>query len=76
VEVNTAGLRKPIGEIYPSLPLLQACRRRGVPATYGSDAHAPGEVGHGAQAARELLALAGYDSLVVFRGRVAHEVAL
>jgi histidinol-phosphatase (PHP family) len=76
VEVNTAGLRKPIGEIYPSLPLLQACRRRGVPATCGSDAHAPGEVGNGAQAARELLALAGYDSLVVFRGRVAHEVAL
>ena len=76
VEVNTAGLRKPVGEIYPSLGLLQACRRRGVPATLGSDAHSPGEVGMGFDAASGLLAEAGYDSLVVFRDRVPFEVAL
>lgn len=76
VEVNTAGLRKPVGEIYPALGLLRACRRRGVPATTGSDAHAPGEVGAGLVAARDLLREAGYDSLVVFRNRVAEEVAL
>jgi histidinol-phosphatase (PHP family) len=76
VEVNTAGLRKPVGEIYPALRLLKACRRRGVPATMGSDAHAPGEVAAGAEEAQELLAEAGYRSLVVFRGRVPVEVAL
>jgi histidinol-phosphatase (PHP family) len=76
VEVNTAGLRKPVGEIYPSLRMLQACRRHGVPATTGSDAHAPGEVGAGLGSGRELLRAAGYDSLVVFRKRVAEEVAL
>jgi histidinol-phosphatase (PHP family) len=76
VEVNTAGLRKPVGEIYPSLRMLQACRRRGVPATLGSDAHAPHEVGAGLAEAGELLAEAGYDSVVVFRKRVAREVAL
>lgn len=76
VEVNAAGLRKPVGEIYPSLPLLQACRRRGVPATFGSDAHAPGEVANGMAEGSELLRAAGYDSLVVFRGRVPEEVAL
>ncbi len=76
VEVNAAGLRKPVGEIYPSLGLLAACRRRGVPATFGSDAHAPGEVGNGIGEGRELLRAAGYDSLVVFRGRTPQEVAL
>ena len=76
VEVNTAGLRKPCREIYPSLDLLKACRRRGVPATTGSDAHAPAEVGEGFDLARELLREAGYDSVVCFRKRVAEEVAL
>jgi histidinol-phosphatase (PHP family) len=76
VEVNAAGLRKPVGEIYPSLPLLRACRRRGVPATFGSDAHAPQEVAAGVGPARDLLAQAGYDSLVVFRRRTPFEVAL
>ena len=76
VEVNTAGLRKPVREIYPALDLLKACRRRGVPATTGSDSHAPSEVGEGFDLARELLAEAGYDSVVCFRQRVATEVAL
>jgi histidinol-phosphatase (PHP family) len=76
VEVNTGGLRKPVGEIYPTLRFLEACRRRGVPATFGSDAHSPDEVGSGMVAARGLLAAAGYRSLAVFRGRRIHEVAL
>jgi histidinol-phosphatase (PHP family) len=76
VEVNSGGLRKPVGEIYPSVRFLAACNRRGVPATFGSDAHAADEVGSGASAARDLLEEAGYRSLVVFRGRVASEVAL
>jgi histidinol-phosphatase (PHP family) len=76
VEVNTGGLRKPVGEIYPSLRLLEACHRRGVPATFGSDAHAPCEVASGMSPARDLLREAGYTSLVVFRGRKPYEVAL
>lgn len=76
IEVNTGGLRKPVHEIYPAIDLLKACRRRGVPATTGSDAHAPGEVGEGFDLARRLLVEAGYDSVVCFRGRVASEVAL
>jgi histidinol-phosphatase (PHP family) len=76
VEVNTGGLRKPVGEVYPSLRLLEACFRRGVPATFGSDAHAPGEVASGQREARDLLAEAGYRSLVVFRDRMPEEVAL
>jgi histidinol-phosphatase (PHP family) len=76
VEVNTGGLRKPCAEAYPSLEFLRVCRKWGVPATIGSDSHAPGEVGFGFAAARELLLEAGYESVVVFRRRMAEEVAL
>jgi histidinol-phosphatase (PHP family) len=41
VEVNTAGLRKPVGAIYPHPDLLRACQMAGVAATLGADAHAP-----------------------------------
>lgn len=76
VEVNTAGLRKPCREIYPSLPFLKALRVAGVPVTIGSDAHRPSEVGKDADKARALLAEAGYDSVVVFRQREAEEVGV
>jgi len=76
VEVNTAGLRKPCAEIYPSLPFLRALRSRGVPVTIGSDAHRPSEVGADAGLAVELLREAGFASVVVYRQRSAEEVGL
>ena len=69
VEVNTAGLRKPVGEIYPHPELLRAYRAAGVPVTLGSDAHAPGEVAADFSSACELLRSAGYDSFVSFERR-------
>jgi histidinol-phosphatase (PHP family) len=33
VDVNAAGLRKPVGEIYPSRPFLEMFHRRGVPSS-------------------------------------------
>jgi histidinol-phosphatase (PHP family) len=76
IEVNTGGMRKPVREVYPALGLLEACFKRGVAATVGSDAHAADEVGAGCDEARTLLHAAGYRSLVVFRARHAAEVAL
>lgn len=76
VEVNTAGLRKPCAEIYPSLDFLRSCRAAGVPATVGSDAHRPDEVGADWSAARELLLAAGYSSVTVYRRRSPYEVPL
>lgn len=76
IEVNTAGLRKPCAELYPGAELLSALRQAGVPATIGSDAHAPDEVGAGASEARAALAEAGYRSVVTFKGRKMLEVGL
>jgi histidinol-phosphatase (PHP family) len=45
IELNTAGLRKDCGEIYPSRQILELARRKNVPIAFGSDAHAPAEVG-------------------------------
>ena len=41
VEVSTAGLRKPVGEIYPAPPFLEMCLEAGVPIALSSDAHRP-----------------------------------
>lgn len=69
VEVNTAGLRMAVGEIYPSLEFLKLCYRYGVPVTVGSDAHRPDQVGHGWLEAKEWLKAAGYREIAVFKGR-------
>jgi len=72
IEVSTAGLRKPVGELYPHPELLAAFSERGVPVTTGSDAHTPELVGRDFDRARELLRSAGYETVTVFdrrRGR-------
>jgi histidinol-phosphatase (PHP family) len=69
VEVSTAGLRKPVGELYPHPDFLAACRERGVPVTTGSDAHVPELVGRDFDRARELLRSAGYETVTVFDRR-------
>lgn len=76
VEVNTAGLRYPAGEIYPAPEFLRWCRVEGVPAVTGSDSHAPEQVGSGFEQARELLLAAGYREVAVFRRRRREMVSL
>lgn len=76
VEVSSAGLRKPCGELYPGDDLLATLCRAGVPVTTGSDAHRPAEVGLGLDAVREALARAGYRKVVYFEQREMREVEL
>jgi len=69
VEVNTGGLRKPVGEAYPHPTLLAALCAAGVPVTFGSDAHAPEEVAHQLGLACGLMRDAGYSEFVKYDGR-------
>jgi histidinol-phosphatase (PHP family) len=62
IEVNTAGLRKPVGEVYPDADLLRLLCSGGVPVTFGSDAHAPEDVGRDFDHALESVRAAGYAS--------------
>lgn len=76
IELNTAGLRKECREIYPNPQLLAMARERGVAITFGSDAHAPSEVGADFDAAIDLALAAGYRSSVRFNQRQRTEVSL
>ena len=69
IEVSTAGLRKPVGELYPGPAFLAAFRAVGVKATVGSDAHEPAEVGYRIDAAYDALAAAGYGAVSFPDGR-------
>lgn len=76
VDVNAAGLRKPVGEIYPSRNLLEMFHRRGVPIILSSDAHAPGEVGAGYEKSIPLVRDVGYREVVTFENRERETLAL
>jgi len=60
IELNTAGLRKDCKEIYPSREILQLAFQKCVPITFGSDAHAPEEVGMNFAEAIQLARAVGY----------------
>jgi histidinol-phosphatase (PHP family) len=66
MEINTAGLRKPVGEIYPAPGLLRRAREAGIPITFGSDAHRPEEVGYEFARAVTLARDAGYEEYITF----------
>jgi histidinol-phosphatase (PHP family) len=69
VEISTAGLHKPVGELYPDPELLRACVERSVPVTTASDAHVPANVGRDFDRALELARAAGCETVSVFDGR-------
>jgi histidinol-phosphatase (PHP family) len=69
VEVSTAGLRKPVGELYPSPELLRMCLEAGKPVALSSDAHMPEQIGFGYDRALEMLGEEGVDELAVFDRR-------
>ena len=68
LEISTAGLHKPVGELYPD-PAMLAGRP---PITLASDAHVPANVGRDFDRALEHARAAGYETVTVFdrrRGR-------
>jgi histidinol-phosphatase (PHP family) len=69
IEVSTAGLRKPVGEIYPAPAFLEMCLEAGRPVALSSDAHVPNDLGHGYDQALELLESVGVSELAVFERR-------
>ena len=46
IEVSTAGLRKPVAEIYPAAGFLELCLEAGRPVALSSDAHVPDQLGY------------------------------
>jgi histidinol-phosphatase (PHP family) len=69
VEVSTAGLRKPVKEIYPARAYLEMIVEAGCPIALSSDAHEPQHIGYGYDQALELLEQVGVTELCVFERR-------
>jgi histidinol-phosphatase (PHP family) len=69
LEINSAGLRKPVAEIYPSRLLLEEAYALDIPITFASDAHAVDQVGFGYDEAVALARETGYRQAVTFRER-------
>ncbi len=76
VELNTAGLRKPVGEIYPSPRILEILFENNVPVTLGSDSHLPEEVGYEFSRAAEILRSCGYRSISGYQRKKRYDVPL
>jgi len=74
MELNTAGLRKDCREIYPCRQIVEMASRMRVPITFGSDAHAPGEVGMNFAEAIALARSAGYTHAREFTRRQSSDV--
>ena len=69
MEMSTAGLRKPAGELYPAPALLAMAVDAGLPIALSSDAHVPDQLGYGYDQALELLDSLGVTELSVFERR-------
>lgn len=76
IEVSTAGLRKPVGQIYPDAEFLRMCLDLGKPVALSSDAHVPEDLGHGYDQAVGFLRENGVTELATFSGRERTMVAL
>jgi histidinol-phosphatase (PHP family) len=72
LEISTAGLHKPVGEIYPDIEMLASHP----PITLASDAHEPANVGRDFDRALEHARAAGYDTVTVFEGRQGRQEPL
>ena len=69
VELSTAGLRKPVGELYPARAFAELCVEAGAPFALSSDAHLPEQVGFGYDRALDFLAELGVGEIAVFERR-------
>jgi histidinol-phosphatase (PHP family) len=69
VEISTAGLRKPVGEIYPAPTFAEMCVEAGAVFALSSDAHHPEHVGFAYDRAVEFLDGLGVREICVFERR-------
>ncbi len=75
-ECSSAGLRKPVGEVYPAPPLLERFAAAGVPFTTASDAHRREHVADRSSELSALLSAAGVGSLQAYSKRQPSSVPL
>ncbi len=69
LEINAAGLRKPIEEPYPSQNLLEMAYEMDIPITFSSDAHAIEQIGFKYNEVIQIAQEIGYSKCMTFKNR-------
>lgn len=69
LELNSAGLRKPIKDQYPSKQLLELAYESDISITFGSDAHSIEQVGFGYEEVKNLAKEIGYTKCISFKNK-------
>ena len=69
VEINTSGLRKKVGEQYPSNEIIKKLHDLDIPILLGSDAHHPDELGYNFNEMIKLIKRIGFNQLAYFESR-------
>jgi len=69
IELNASGLRKPVGEAYPSNELLTAALEFQIPITFGSDAHDISHIGYKLKENLEKAKELGFSEYAYFEER-------
>jgi histidinol-phosphatase (PHP family) len=69
LEISSAGLRKPVAEIYPRHTMVAKAAHLDIPFAYGSDAHKPHQVGAAMQACLQCLQQYGIEHIASFDKR-------
>lgn len=69
LEISSAGLRKPCGEIYPGPGILRMAAELGLPVTFASDSHSTDQVAWNFDRLAAYAADAGWSESAVFRQR-------
>jgi histidinol-phosphatase (PHP family) len=66
VEISTPGLRKPVGELYPSRQFAEMCIEAGAVFALSSDAHLPEQIGFEYGQAVQFMEELGIEEICVF----------
>jgi histidinol-phosphatase (PHP family) len=69
IEINTGGLRKKVGEQYPSNEIIKKIYDLDIPILLGSDAHHPNEIGYNFNEMIKLIKMIGFNQLAYFEKR-------
>ena len=76
VELNTAGIRKPVKELYPSDEILEMILEEKIDITFGSDAHNINQVGFMLKETIQKAKNIGFSEAVYFENRKKIKIKL
>lgn len=76
IELSTAGLRKPVNEVYPSDEIIRLAVEKGISFTTASDAHSHAQLGENFERLAEKMSMLGVREVCVYEKHKRQERAL